>query len=350
MQKVITTQDHPNLKVGPEYVVENREFAYLMNTQILKSYCPVRPRLTNHSKPGSVLVCRSGAIGDLVFLMPAIRELSKRGHKVTLATMSQNRDVYKHDPHVNNIIDYPITFDEFDAYDYHVVTEDLIELSGLGEQHHPVDLFLAAANIVHCDNKIPKIYMDSSDYTRTFQFPKVYKKRLGVQVMASGYIRTPPQWSAIIDKFVKTGEWEVFLFGAPKTVKTEIDGNKPITNLTRTKNPMSLRDSFAMIKKCDLFLGPDSGLLHVAGALGVPAVGLYGAFPSELRSNEYFPTVKGIDGKGPCAPCFWHARAASFPSNCPSKAQNQCRVLASITPDEVYSTSIAWMDEMKKES
>lgn len=45
----------------------------------------------------------------------------------------------------------------------------------------------------------------------------------------------------------------------------------------------TLRQAMALIKRCNLFIGPDSSLLHLASCIGVEAIGLYG--PS---SGEYF--------------------------------------------------------------
>ncbi len=52
----------------------------------------------------------------------------------------------------------------------------------------------------------------------------------------------------------------------------------------------------------DLFIGPDSGPLHVAAALGVPCVGVYGPnIPA--RSGPIAPNVRIVELPLPCRPC-----------------------------------------------
>jgi ADP-heptose:LPS heptosyltransferase len=48
-------------------------------------------------------------------------------------------------------------------------------------------------------------------------------------------------------------------------------------------NHLTLEESCAVIAASDLFIGIDSGLLHVAAALGVPCVGIFGPTSPQLR-------------------------------------------------------------------
>jgi ADP-heptose:LPS heptosyltransferase len=58
----------------------------------------------------------------------------------------------------------------------------------------------------------------------------------------------------------------------------------------------------AVVKQAEAFVGNDSGPLHLAAALGVPLVGLYGAAPPELTAP---PVRRGrtLYGKVDCSPC-----------------------------------------------
>jgi ADP-heptose:LPS heptosyltransferase len=138
------------------------------------------------------------------------------------------------------------------------------------------------------------------------------------------------KFTDLAKEMLKKG-WEVFILGAvgevPKT--PPIPG---LFNLTAENLNTSFRRSCAVIATADAFVGNDSALLHVAGALEVPAVGLYGPFPWELRT-KYAPKTFSLSGKGPCAPCFHHKNAMignEFPDNCPSADRGICQVLESI--------------------
>jgi lipopolysaccharide heptosyltransferase II len=65
----------------------------------------------------------------------------------------------------------------------------------------------------------------------------------------------------------------------------------------------SLRELAAVLARCRLAFGPDSGALHLAAALGVPVVSLWGA-TSALRSAPFGSERWVVSGRAPCSPCF----------------------------------------------
>jgi ADP-heptose:LPS heptosyltransferase len=65
----------------------------------------------------------------------------------------------------------------------------------------------------------------------------------------------------------------------------------------------SLRDLLAVLTRVRLLIGPDSGALHLAAAVGVPVVSLWGA-TSATRSAPWGSEPWVVRGQVPCAPCF----------------------------------------------
>jgi ADP-heptose:LPS heptosyltransferase len=65
----------------------------------------------------------------------------------------------------------------------------------------------------------------------------------------------------------------------------------------------SLRQLLAVLGRAHLAVGPDSGALHLAAAVGVPTVSLWGA-TSAARSAPWASEPLAIAGSAPCAPCF----------------------------------------------
>ena len=59
----------------------------------------------------------------------------------------------------------------------------------------------------------------------------------------------------------------------------------------------------AVLQRCALAFGPDSGALHVAAAVGTPVVSLWGA-TSAQRSAPFGWERLALQGTAPCAPCF----------------------------------------------
>jgi lipopolysaccharide heptosyltransferase II len=74
----------------------------------------------------------------------------------------------------------------------------------------------------------------------------------------------------------------------------------PVRDLTgRT----SLPELAAVLARCRVAFGPDSGALHLAAALGRPVVSLWGA-TSALRSAPYGSERWVVEGRAACRPCF----------------------------------------------
>lgn len=65
----------------------------------------------------------------------------------------------------------------------------------------------------------------------------------------------------------------------------------------------TLRQLLAVVGHARLAFGPDSGALHLAAALGTPAVSLWGA-TSASRSTPFGSEGLAVSGTAPCAPCF----------------------------------------------
>jgi lipopolysaccharide heptosyltransferase II len=87
-------------------------------------------------------------------------------------------------------------------------------------------------------------------------------------------------------------------------IEAEIQNSKfKILNLC---GQTSLRELMALLKLCRVLLTNDTGPMHVAAALGVPVVALFGSTSPELTapisSNELHHHILNSDT--PCSPCF----------------------------------------------
>ena len=65
----------------------------------------------------------------------------------------------------------------------------------------------------------------------------------------------------------------------------------------------SLRDVIGICRRARLAIGPDSGPMHIAAAVGTPVVSLWGA-TSPARSAPFGSEDLVIRGDVPCAPCY----------------------------------------------
>jgi len=65
----------------------------------------------------------------------------------------------------------------------------------------------------------------------------------------------------------------------------------------------SLREAIAIIERAKVAVGPDTGLMHIAAALGTPVISLWGA-TEPRRTGPFGFAGLAIRGQAPCAPCY----------------------------------------------
>jgi len=65
----------------------------------------------------------------------------------------------------------------------------------------------------------------------------------------------------------------------------------------------SLTETAALIARCESFIGNDSGLMHLAEAVGVPVVALFGPTVHEFGYAPSLPSSRTIERRLACRPC-----------------------------------------------
>jgi heptosyltransferase-2 len=98
----------------------------------------------------------------------------------------------------------------------------------------------------------------------------------------------------------------------------------------------SLMKTAAHIARCRLFIGNDSGLMHLAEAVGVPVVALFGPTVETFGYYPSLPKSRVVERRLACRPC---SRNGSTP--CP-KGTGEC--LAAIRPETVAETVATLFD------
>jgi len=149
----------------------------------------------------------------------------------------------------------------------------------------------------------------------------------------------------LIDRF----NAHVLLIGGKEDqlLSQEVVANVP-RNITPVAGLTSLRESGALIEMSALFIGNDSCPLHIAAAVGTPAVGIFG--PS---NHEQFRPVgrhnyrqRLIHSNLPCSPCF------HFIGNDVPWVPNTCYSFAcmkSITSEAVVQAALELLQDPREE-
>lgn len=291
-----------------------------------------------------ILICRAGGFGDLVLLSPILREIKRRWPtcKLDVCCMPHYGVVLAGLEYVDKVVDYPLPAPMIEHYDAWVFMEKAIEYNPLAKKIHATDVFAKLSAVLDMDfkDKRPDYRVSNNEIIWAMEsYPRTDGvQRIAIQVGASAISRMyPPEYMSQVAIALAKKDIEVFLIGARGEVIMEDVGR--ITNLAARN--LTFRQSCAVINNADCVLGPDSAMIHVAGALGVPAVGLYGPFLASLRT-AYSPTTFAIQSHGPCAPCFHHAYLdVEWPANGPCNKSGRCDVLAKISPETIVQRVLA---------
>ena len=75
---------------------------------------------------------------------------------------------------------------------------------------------------------------------------------------------------------------------------------------------LSLREAMIHLAACDVFISSDSGLMHVAAALGVPTIGLFGPTHPALGFAPAGERATNFHSGIWCSPCHRHGAAECF--------------------------------------
>jgi heptosyltransferase I len=112
-----------------------------------------------------------------------------------------------------------------------------------------------------------------------------------------------PKMMALVEKISILPDIQVVLFGD----QTDREKLKPYLSqipqkVINTVGDLSLRQLMTLIDRCQLFVGADTGPLHLAVGLGVPVIALCGADDPKW-TGPYGPSHRVHYKKFPCSPC-----------------------------------------------
>jgi heptosyltransferase-2 len=145
----------------------------------------------------------------------------------------------------------------------------------------------------------------------------------------------PDRFAKAINDFLSQRDADVVLFGtAAETAVSSVIAsglrNAPIDLTGKT----SIAELPALLSQCQLFLGNDSGAMHVAAAVGLPIVAVFGPTDPE-GTAPVTPHASIVQQKPYCSPCFLR--------RCPTDH----RCMKAVTPAMVEQAISAQLSEVR---
>ena len=291
--------------------------------------------ILNHNK---ILIIRTGAIGDVVHtsaLVQSIREASPQT-EIHYLSNKMMEFMFKENPDINKFIDLNPKFILFSSYTKEMVKllkkekydlainlqpsfkiRALVHLAGIKKELvykkdfniHAVTNFWQTGLKAFPNMKKQehlKLYLEKKVIDEAKKKLENYKRPF-IVINAGGVFAKRQGRTYPIDKWVELGnklqekyDGTIILNGA----KEDKDFLQPLNKIKNSINyigELKLEDSCGIISQADIMLSGDSGPLHIATALGVKSIGLYGSMPIE-RTGCYSNGVN-IASKKDCVPC-----------------------------------------------
>lgn len=103
-----------------------------------------------------------------------------------------------------------------------------------------------------------------------------------------------------------------------------------------------LRVTMALLKRCSLFVGNDSGVMHLAAASGIPLVALFGP-QSPVKFGPWSERAVVIYKKYPCSPC-----RQKFFTECEPSPRMRPACIEAITVEEVFREGMRLLEAGEK--
>ncbi len=142
------------------------------------------------------------------------------------------------------------------------------------------------------------------------------------------------RYAALADRLISEFHASVILFGSPgeREVAERIAAqmrHRPVMLAGQT----SIGDLPALLSRCRIFIGNDSGAMHVAAAVGLPVVAIFG--PTDpFGTSPATEQLSLVQEKVSCSPCFLR--------HCP--VDHRCMTRVSI--DQVYAAVQTWIPQI----
>ncbi len=118
------------------------------------------------------------------------------------------------------------------------------------------------------------------------------------------------RYAALIDLLAKRDGAECVLAGAPlERARCEEVAARSKSGAMVAAGETSIGELIALLSLSDGFIGNDSGCMHLAGALGIPTVAIFGS-TNPARTSPLGPHTRVVYRKLECSPCL--ARTCRF--------------------------------------
>lgn len=247
---------------------------------------------------------RGSGLGDELALTAAVREARRENPREAIRIEESPRpDIWKHNPRINR----------GQTDNEQLIT---VDLKGFREARL-VDVFARQLRICKVLDPTPEIWLTDEEILLDVGITD-WDRTVAIDPSAGWSSRRwPIENFDLLSLLLAREGWHVLEVGKRETPR-RVAGARDLTAFR------TIRETASILGRCSLYVGNDSGLMHLAAAVGTPQVIVFGAVPWQHRA--YWSTT----------PVFYETPCHE---NCTlSRRCNQTpRCLDEITPERVLA-------------
>jgi ADP-heptose:LPS heptosyltransferase len=285
-----------------------------------------------------ILFERDAGIGDIICTLPAVEALRSRYPrcKIVYATLSAFAPIARMANCADAIVevdwsklfpkyrksDFDLVFSPRTPWERWIRKDPSVAAEASGPRlDHLIDEYCDAVGVKPLDQR-PRLFPPPATVARMgCRIDGVKKGRgpvIGIHVGPSWPVREwiPQRWTELVELLSRRLNATVIQFGLNRHVLYGRVKTGHVAGAINWVDQLSLEETVAAIAGLDQFVGIDSGLLHIAGTVDTPAVGIFGAVRSDLRLSKVTPTI-GVQSDVPCTGCHHTIPPLHWETGCP---------------------------------
>jgi ADP-heptose:LPS heptosyltransferase len=297
-----------------------------------------------------ILVSRYGAIGDIICTLPSLAALKQRRSNLFIVYETQRH--YMAIPRHCRFVDLTIEHDSLLAIFLRRVLKAESMISPKlpdeytpphpGRKIHLVDEFGNSFGVSNTDKHPVRLEVESQackQVKRRLQRGRMDKNRVVViHIGPTWKVREWPQrnWLLLASRLQTHCNVRVIQVGEKLTSSGDLKESEVVDCAENWLGSLTLDQTMALLSLADLFVGIDSGVLHMAGSVGTPCIGIFGPTDPACRLSRTGLSI-GITAGVSCLGCHHDPKG---PRHWRSGCENNIKCMAELSVDAVFNASV----------
>ncbi|MCL2074837.1 MAG: methyltransferase domain-containing protein [Betaproteobacteria bacterium] len=298
-------------------------------------------RRPHKRKRPNIVMKRAYALGDVIWTTPVLRELRRIYPRHNLVVSTGMTNVFLHNP------DADLVFNT----QYEPLPDDvLIDLDWAYETRRELHVLhaYAKASGISLTSTQPALYPANSDFRPVATLVLRHFRHLKVESLIAvhmgynspGRIWPREHWQRFLADLLQQNVGIVIL-GSEKDFSAADIGIADHRILCLAHYQLPLLQTAAALSLCDLLVAPDSGVLHIAAAVGVPCLGMFSMAAPSARM-PFATGSRALWADIECRGCLKSIAPKAFPL-CP---REHADCMERILPEEVLSMTLKMLEAL----